>query len=305
MIKDSDGIQEFAFAPASGSRFSGNVPGCPSEYKSETSVFAQMELPLAVTIVDCDGNEFNSSINSFAGSFDSARPQAPEQREQFQNDGGRGFPQGGEFPTPGQFPGQGEFPNQGQFPPPNQFPGQNMPGQGTFPGFGNFPPRDGEAGGEFQRQFEDRAQQQFEQEVQNQVQQEFQRQFELQSGQPGVAPMSPIPPMIPENFMPPVGSFMPPSGDFSQPPEGNFLPPPPTDSFIPSSGSLEQPPPVMDATQTLPPPSDTFVSPPPTGDTTQPPPPPPHRSAEFRIFSRTFSPYLTPRFADAFLDARI
>lgn len=296
-IKDSDGVASFAFDPSSGSRFSGDVPGCPSEYKSDSTVFAQMQLPITATIVDCEGNEFSAPISSFKGGFDSSRPDSSQS----------GFPGQGEFPPPGEFPGRGEFPQgEGNFPPPQMFPGQGehrdgegfrgeqgefippMPFQGQVPPNGMMPPQ-GEFpqsfGSEFQRQFEERAGQQFQQEVQNQVQQEFQRQFEQQSG-------GPVPSNV-EGFVPPPGSFPPPpSGSFDGGTSGSF-PPPPSGDFVqpsgsfdgsfgsvppPPSGDFQQPAPTGEMMQFLPPPptGDFQQSPPPpSGDTTQPPPPPP------------------------------
>jgi len=136
-IRDREGILEFAFDPASGSRYSGTLAGCPVEHTGQTAAFAQMQLPFTATIIDCEGNEFTTIIRSLED-FDSSRstPFPVEERD---------FPSSGEFPE-GSIPegfipeGFGVFPAGGDFPRPGEFLEEFIPeGFGDFPQPGDFP----------------------------------------------------------------------------------------------------------------------------------------------------------------------
>lgn len=58
---DADGIKEFSLTPETGSRYAGEVPGCPKEYKTDVS-FSSSDFPLTGYMIDCKDNRFETSF---------------------------------------------------------------------------------------------------------------------------------------------------------------------------------------------------------------------------------------------------
>lgn len=103
-IFDPAGIKEFSFMPTEGSGYSGGVPGCPKEFKSDTSFFGSAQYPLNVSIINCE---------------DGKQEFVMESSEVDSMGFGEGMPSGGEYG----FPPEGFKPPEGydNFMPPEGF----------------------------------------------------------------------------------------------------------------------------------------------------------------------------------------
>ncbi len=93
IIMSAGGIKEFSFAPSSGSPYSGGVPGCPKQFKSDSSFFGSAEYPINAVITNCkdEKNEFviDSSSGHFGGGGDttpSFKSDGEEFKKQFFNE---------------------------------------------------------------------------------------------------------------------------------------------------------------------------------------------------------------------------
>jgi hypothetical protein len=314
-IKDPDGIQKFALDPAQGSRYSGELNGCPTSYESKN--VSIQGFPVEASYVDCADNTVERTITE-----DEVRgrpeqrdeemrpPEFPPQGEFPQGEGTfQGFPPG--FPPPDEFPGApGEFPGGPDgFPPPDKFP-QPPEGFGPPPGF-----KDKDKF--FKREFERRMKGEFEREFQEEYEQrteQIEKQFEQEGFVPppegfehpeGVPEDFPPPEEFPSQFPP---QFQPPDSFHEQLPEG-FIP---TEEGIPPEQFPTIPPEDFSEPEEFTQPPDDFMPPPtdfvppegfvPPPDFTEPPPqdisPPPPEEPQ----AKATLPRIIANVIDALLD---
>jgi len=233
------GIQEFSIKSQGGSPYSGGLSNCPKQDAREVA----LQLPLKITIIDCEGetHEFDVTELGSSGTGGGGQGGFPGGPGGFP--GGQGFPGGDEameqcmteaglsFPPTapptaaqqrliqecvtrlvgegGGFPGApGEFPGA-----PGEFPEGFEPREGFVPGEEHegfpaegFVPPEGVSPEQFQQQFQQQNQQQFNQ----QFQQQYQQQCIAAGGSWNAATNNCE---TPSGYQPPSGSQPPPGSD--------------------------------------------------------------------------------------------